>query len=221
MVSNKEIKRRLEEKRCGVARSKSFKDRGDSITKSTPNVAPGKLMRCTNCNLEFDDDAMFCTECGKKLVDKEELLVEPKIVPPEPALKSSAPQSRLNTPSLTIPSEAAFEGETSADIIMVNSNYVPGYKAVETLGFVYGLTVISKMLGGEDNSDMHSISEDEISEYVKIMEESRQEALKRMLEYAQGLGANAIINIRFDSDDISEQMKEILAYGTAVVIEKE
>ncbi len=222
MVSNEEIKRRLEEKRGGVSRSKSVEDRVHRTKNITPDVAPGNLMRCTNCNLEFSEDAMFCTECGNKLVeDKEELLEESKIIPPEKATSSSPPQSTLNTPSITIPSNAEFKDETMADILIVNADYVTGYKAVKTLGFVYGLTVISKISGGDDNSDMHSISEDEIREFVKIMEESRKEALKSMLEYAQGLGANAIINTRFDSDDISEQMKEILAYGTAVIIEKE
>jgi uncharacterized protein YbjQ (UPF0145 family) len=61
----------------------------------------------------------------------------------------------------------------------------------------------------------------EIKEYVKMMEQSRDEALRRMIQHAESMGANAVISVRFDSNDISDIMQEILAYGTAVVVEKE
>lgn len=107
------------------------------------------------------------------------------------------------------------------DIIYVTSNYVPGYRAVEVLGFVYGLTVRSRGLGGQIGAGLRSIVGDEIKEYVQMMEHSRQEALDRMMDHARELGANAVISVRFDSDSISDIMQEILAYGTAVIIEPE
>ncbi|MGB4611081.1 MAG: heavy metal-binding domain-containing protein [Methanothermobacter thermautotrophicus] len=106
-------------------------------------------------------------------------------------------------------------------MIYVTSNYVPGHRAVETLGFVYGLTVRSRGLGGQIGAGLRSIVGGEIKEYVTMMEHSRQEALERMLDHARELGANAVISVRFDSDSISDIMQEILAYGTAVIVEPE
>ncbi|MEM4196144.1 MAG: heavy metal-binding domain-containing protein, partial [Methanothermobacter sp.] len=101
------------------------------------------------------------------------------------------------------------------------SNHIPGYKAVKTLGFVYGLTVRSRGLGGQIGASLRSIVGGEIKEYVTMMEHSRQEALERMLDHARELGANAVISVRFDSDSISDIMQEILAYGTAVIVKPE
>lgn len=107
------------------------------------------------------------------------------------------------------------------EFIIVSSNYVPGYKAVETMGFVYGLTVRSRGLGGQLGAGIRSLFGGEIKEYVNMMEQSRDEALYRMIDHAQSMGANAVISVRFDSNDISDIMQEILAYGTAVIVEKE
>ncbi len=107
------------------------------------------------------------------------------------------------------------------EFIVVSSNYVPGYKAVETLGFVYGLTVRSRGLGGQLGAGIRSMFGGEIKEYVKMMEQTRDEALNRMVDHAQSMGANAVISVRFDSNDISDIMQEILAYGTAIMVEKE
>jgi len=107
------------------------------------------------------------------------------------------------------------------EFIVVSSNYVPGYNAVETRGFVYGLTVRSRGLGGQIGAGIRSMFGGEIKEYVKMMEQSRDEALNRMIDHAYSMGANAVISVRFDSNDISDIMQEILAYGTAVVVEEE
>jgi uncharacterized protein YbjQ (UPF0145 family) len=97
---------------------------------------------------------------------------------------------------------------------------VPGFEILETKGFVYGLTVRSRGLGGQVGAGIRSMFGGEIKEYVKMMEESRNEALNRMITHAEELGANAVISVRFDSDEISNVMQEILAYGTAVIAEK-
>lgn len=108
-----------------------------------------------------------------------------------------------------------------AEFIVVSSNYVPGFKSVETMGFCYGLTVRSRGAGGQISAGIRSMFGGEIHEYVKMMEDSRDEALNRMINHAKEMGANAIISVRFDSNDISDIMQEILAYGTAVKVEKE
>ena len=103
------------------------------------------------------------------------------------------------------------------EFIIVSSNYVPGYEILETKGFVYGLTVRSRGVGGQIGAGIRSMFGGEIKEYVQMMQQSRNEALERCIEHAQEMGANAIISARFDSDAISDIMQEILAYGTAVV----
>ena len=104
---------------------------------------------------------------------------------------------------------------------IATSNHIPGFKIVETKGFVYGLTVRSRGLGGNVTAGVRSLFGGEIHEYVTMLEDSRNDALERTIANAKEMGANAIISVRFDSNGISEAMQEVLAYGTAVVIEKE
>ncbi len=106
------------------------------------------------------------------------------------------------------------------EFIIASSNYVPGYEITETKGFVYGLTVRSRGVGGQVGAGIRSMFGGEIKEYVTMMEESRDEALNRAINHAKEYGANAIISLRYDSNDISDIMQEILAYGTAVVAQK-
>lgn len=107
------------------------------------------------------------------------------------------------------------------EFIVVSSNHIPGYEITETRGFVYGLTVRSRGIGGQIGAGIRSMFGGEIKEYVHMMEQTREEALSRMIEHAKQMGANAIISVRFDSNDISDIMQEILAYGTAVMAQKE
>lgn len=100
------------------------------------------------------------------------------------------------------------------------ANDIPGYEIIETKGFAYGLTVRSRGAGGQITASLRSLVGGEIKEYVKMMEESRDEALKRLIDHAKQMGANAVIAIRYDSNDISDFMQEILVYGTAVVARK-
>lgn len=102
-----------------------------------------------------------------------------------------------------------------------SANIIPGYKIVDTKGFVYGLTVRSRGIGGNVLAGLRTIKGGEIHEYIEMMENSRNEALNRCIEHAKELGANAIISVRFDSNEIGESMQEILVYGTAVILENE
>ena len=87
--------------------------------------------------------------------------------------------------------------------------------------FPISLTVRSRGAGGQIGAGIKSIFGGEIKQYVTMMEESRDEALQRAIDHARELGANGIVAIRFDSNEISDVMQEILVYGTAVVVEKE
>ena len=103
---------------------------------------------------------------------------------------------------------------------ITTTNDIPGFEIIETKGFAYGLTVRSRGAGGQIAAGVRSIFGGEIKEYVQMMEESREEALNRLIENTKKLGANGLVCVRYDSDNISDIMQEILAYGTAVVVKK-
>ncbi len=105
-------------------------------------------------------------------------------------------------------------------MVIVTSEYVAGYRVVETKGQVFGLVVRSRGIGGNVMAGLRSIVGGEINEYTQMLEEARRHATDRMVQNAQAMGANAVVMMRFDSSEIGQTMSEIVAYGTAVVIEK-
>lgn len=107
------------------------------------------------------------------------------------------------------------------NIIVVSTPYLPGYKIVKTIGFTWGLIVRSRGLGGNITAGLRSLVGGEIHEYTQLLNESREQALDRLKEHAAALGANAVIGVEFDSSEIGQVMTELLAYGTAVVVEKD
>jgi uncharacterized protein YbjQ (UPF0145 family) len=106
------------------------------------------------------------------------------------------------------------------DIIVVSTPYVPGYKITRNLGFTWGLVVRSRGLGGNFVAGLRTIFGGEIHEYTELLNQSRQQALARLKENARSIGANAIVSVDFDSSEIGQTMTEVLAMGTAVVVEK-
>jgi uncharacterized protein YbjQ (UPF0145 family) len=92
---------------------------------------------------------------------------------------------------------------------------------VQTLGHVFGLTVRSRGLGGNIVAGLKSLVGGEIRSYVKLSEDSRRQALDRMVANATTMGANAVTMMRFDSSEMGLNMSEIVAYGTARVVEWE
>jgi uncharacterized protein YbjQ (UPF0145 family) len=107
------------------------------------------------------------------------------------------------------------------DIIVVSTPYLPGYKITKTIGFTWGLIVRSRGLGGNITAGLRSLVGGEIHEYTKLLNESREQALNRLKDHARTLGANAVLGVEFDSSEIGQIMTEVLAYGTAVVVEKD
>jgi uncharacterized protein YbjQ (UPF0145 family) len=96
-----------------------------------------------------------------------------------------------------------------------------GYRVIRNLGVVRGVTVRSSGLGGQIAAGLRSIGGGKIHEYVALCEETRKEAFDLMLQHAEQMGGNAIVGIRYDATGIAENMTEVLAYGTAVVVEPE
>lgn len=106
-------------------------------------------------------------------------------------------------------------------MLIVTTNDAPGYRVVKTLGVVRGITVrsrnaISDMVGG-----LQSMLGGRVGAYVKLAEASRAEAYQELVDNAQAMGANAVIAMRYESNEIMEGVTEVLAYGTAVVVEPE
>ena len=106
-------------------------------------------------------------------------------------------------------------------MIVVTTENVAGHRTVRMLGQCFGVVVRSRGLGGNLMAGLRSIVGGEIHEYTQMLEEARRHALDRMVNNATAMGANAIVMIRFDSSEIGETMSEIVAYGTAAVIEPE
>lgn len=104
-------------------------------------------------------------------------------------------------------------------MIVVTTETIAGHRVSQTLGQVFGVTVRSRGLGGNFMASLRSIVGGEIHEYTRMLEEARLHAIDRLVANATGMGANAIIMMRFDSAEIAQTMSEIVAYGTAVVIE--
>ena len=96
---------------------------------------------------------------------------------------------------------------------------LPGYRVTRNLGVVRGVTVRSRGLGGQMMAGLRSIMGGKIHEYAQMCEEARAEAFELMLQHAEALGANAVIGVRYDATELSDTMTEVLAYGSAVVIE--
>ncbi len=104
-------------------------------------------------------------------------------------------------------------------MIVVTTPYVAGHRVTESKGMVFGLVVRSRGLGGNIMASLRSLGGGEIHEYTSMLEDTRRQALDRLVQNATLAGANAILSMRFDSSELANTMSEIVAYGTAVVIE--
>ena len=104
-------------------------------------------------------------------------------------------------------------------MIVVNTDFVPKKEVAETLGLVRGNTIQAKSIGKDFKAGLRHIAGGEIKEYTEMLAESREIALKRMIEKAEKKGADAVINVRFMTSAIMGGAAEILAYGTAVTLQ--
>ncbi len=104
-------------------------------------------------------------------------------------------------------------------MILASSDEIPGKRIVKTLGLVRGNTIRARHLGRDMMAALRNVVGGEVSDYTKMIAESREQALDRMVAEAERLGANAIVCIRFSTSSMMQGAAELLAYGTAVVIE--
>lgn len=104
-------------------------------------------------------------------------------------------------------------------MIVVNTDFVPGKKIRKAVGLVKGNTIRARHVGHDIMAGFRNIVGGEISDYTKMIAESREQALDRMKAEAEQLGANAVVNVRFSTSYVMGSAAEILAYGTAVIVE--
>jgi uncharacterized protein YbjQ (UPF0145 family) len=106
-------------------------------------------------------------------------------------------------------------------MIMTTTESIKGKKIVSTLGLAKGNTIRARHIGRDILALLHNIIGGEIRDYTKLLAESREQSLDRMMADAQRLGANAVVEVRFATSVIMGGAAELLAYGTAVVVEDE
>ena len=103
-------------------------------------------------------------------------------------------------------------------MIVSTAPFIAGHRVVETKGQTFGLVVRSRGLSGNIVAGLRSIVGGEIHEYTQLLEDTRRQAIDRMVQNATLMGGNAVISMRFDSSEMASTMTEIVAYGTAVVV---
>ena len=109
---------------------------------------------------------------------------------------------------------------SSVDPSMVTTaNELPGHRITRNLGLVRGIVVRSRSVLGQIGAGLQSLVGGNITLYTELCERARQEAFDLMREHAAAVGANAIVSMRYDANDVAPGVTEVLAYGTAVIIE--
>ena len=118
---------------------------------------------------------------------------------------------------LRLPIKPATMIETS---LITTSTALEGYKITRQLGLVRGITVRSRSIVGNIAGSFMTIFGGRSAIYTELCENAREEALQLMIKHADERGANAVINMRYDANEVMQGLTEVLAYGTAVVVEK-
>ncbi|MFQ6030645.1 MAG: YbjQ family protein [Dehalococcoidia bacterium] len=104
-------------------------------------------------------------------------------------------------------------------MLTVTTPTIEGSSTVQVLGLVQGNTVRARHVGRDLIAALRNIVGGEIGQYSRLLSDAREEALQRLIQQAEGLGANAVVNLRFSTSMITNGAAEILAYGTAVLVE--
>ncbi|MFM6953551.1 MAG: YbjQ family protein [Sphingobacteriaceae bacterium] len=106
------------------------------------------------------------------------------------------------------------------ETLITTSTTLEGYKITQQLGLVRGITVRSRSVLGNIAGGFMTIFGGRSAIYTELCERAREEAYQLMLQHARALGANAVINMRYDANEVMSGLTEVLAYGTAVIVEK-
>lgn len=105
-------------------------------------------------------------------------------------------------------------------MLISNTETLHGYRIIKSLEIARGSTVRARNIGRDIFAGLKNLVGGEIEEYTRLMADSREQALRRMIADAEDLGANAVVNVRFTTSMVMQGCAEILAYGTAVIVEE-
>lgn len=149
-------------------------------------------MHCPTCDAVIPDDAQFCIICGASI------------------LRAQTGKTQRISDTIAL------------DPAMVTSAFtLPGFRIVRSLGIVRGLVVRSASIGGQFVAAFQSLAGGNIRPMTKVCEHARTDAFLMILEHAAQLGANAVVGFGYDTTEVYQGMTEVLAYGTAVIVEPE
>jgi len=116
---------------------------------------------------------------------------------------------------------AMNESLPAVDSRMVTTTFnLEGYRVISSLGIVRGIVVRSRSVFGTIGASLQTLVGGDITMFTDLCEETRRHAFQRMLEHAAGMGANAVIGVRYDANEVMQSVTEVLCYGTAVTVEK-
>ena len=107
-----------------------------------------------------------------------------------------------------------------SDVMVTTMNDLPGHKVTEVFGEVFGLTVRSRNIGSDIGASLKGLVGGEMKGYTKMLAESRLQSIERLRDAAREVGANAVIAMRFDCNELGSNMTEVAAYGTAVTVQR-
>src|SRR5450759_400508 len=126
----------------------------------------------------------------------------------------------LNRTLATRIGDEAMSQQATAPVLVTTTERPAGYEVKQALGQVFGVVVRSRGLGGNIMAGLRALGGGEIVEYTRLVEDTRRHAVDRMVENARAMGANAVVMMRFDSSEMGQTMTEVVAYGTAAIIER-
>ena len=147
---------------------------------------------CAKCGAKLSGGTAFCQSCGSAV-----------------SATSGSTTSASGLPAHPLPTQ----------IPCTTAFSISGYRIVKELGIVRGLTVRTRGIGGRFQAGVSAIVGGKVDAFIDMCEQARSEALQHMIDHARAMGANAVIGMRYDTTEIAEGMDEVLAYGTAVVVE--
>ena len=108
-----------------------------------------------------------------------------------------------------------------SEVMVTTMNDLPGHKVTEVFGEVFGLTVRSRNIGADIGASLKGLVGGEVKGYTKMLADSRLQAVERLRDAAREVGANAVMAMRFDCNELGSNMTEVAAYGTAVTVQRD
>lgn len=165
-----------------------------------------EIERCPRCDARVREER-YCLECG---LDR---------FPRRPALPTAEAHDAAARARAWRAQHPGHSDPDSGDILVTTCERLTGYEVLDEIGLVHGLVVRSRNVFSTIGADLKSIVGGELGGFTTLLDEARQVAVDRMIDAARDRGANAVIGMRFDTSDISSNASELLAYGTAVLVQ--